>query len=76
MSKRMTKQELDERIQIVRQVLEKRKPVGALAKEYEISKSTLKSWVRKYQADGVDGLKESRSWKSYSAELKQQAVEF
>lgn len=76
MSKRMTKQELDERIQIVRQVLEKRKPVGALAKEYEISKSTLKSWIRKYQADGVDGLKESRSWKSYSAELKQQAVEF
>ncbi|WP_420851749.1 IS3 family transposase [Oceanobacillus jeddahense] len=76
MSKRLTKHELDERIQIVRQVLDKRKTIGATAKKNGVDERTLKSWIRKYQDDGADGLKESRSWKFYSAELKQQAVEF
>lgn len=28
----------------------------------------------KYEKDGVDALKESRTWKKYSQELKEQAV--
>ncbi len=64
MSKRLTKHELDERIQIVQQVLNKRKSIGTTAKKYGVDERILKSWIRKYQADGVDGLKESRNWKS------------
>ena len=38
--------------------------------------TTIKLWVHKYEADGVDGLKEARTWKKYSSELKREAVGF
>ncbi|MBY7142478.1 transposase [Virgibacillus sp. NKC19-3] len=76
MSKRATRHELEERIQVVRQVLDKRRSISTIAREHETNADTIKRWVRQYQADGVDGLKESRNWRPYSAELKQQAVEF
>ncbi|VEF47428.1 transposase [Bacillus freudenreichii] len=76
MSKRMTKHTLDERIQAVICVIEDKKSVTVTAREYGVNKTTIQAWVRKYQANGVDGLKEAKKWKRYSEELKMQAVDF
>jgi len=76
MSKRGTKHTLDERVAAVLSVIEKQRTVNTVAKEYEVTKSTINDWVRKYQADGVEGLKIAKTWKRYSSELKIRAVNF
>lgn len=75
MSRRMTKHTLNERIEAVIGVIEHGKSVYAIAKEYSVDKTTIKSWVHKYQTNGVDGLKPPKKWKKYSKELKKQAVD-
>lgn len=72
----MSQHTLDERITATLSVIEMRKSINAVAKKYNVSNSTIKEWVRKYQADGVDGLKETKTWKRYSGELKVRAVNF
>lgn len=71
----MSKHTLDERIKAVLSVIENKKSVNMVAKSYDANYSTIESWVRKYQANGVDGLKEAKNWKKYSKDLKRQAVE-
>lgn len=44
------------------------------ANQLGVDKETVKEWIRKYEAEGNEGLKESRVWKSYSQELKQTAI--
>ncbi|KXT76765.1 Mobile element protein [Streptococcus sp. DD11] len=46
-----------------------------MARIFGVSDTTIRDWVRKYKQDGIDGLKESRTWKKYSQELKEQAVQ-
>src|SRR5690625_1912038 len=75
MSKRMTKHTLNERVKAVLGVIEHKKSMNVIAKEYDVDYTTIESWVRKYQADGVDGLQEAKNWKRYSKELKRKAVE-
>jgi len=41
-----------------------------ILKEFGIRYTTLDEWIYKYETEGIDGLKESRSWKQYSKELK------
>lgn len=72
----MTKHTLDERIQAVLSVIEDKKPVSTIAREYGVSQTTIQTWVRKYEADGADGLEETKGWKKYSQELKTEAVEY
>ncbi|MDT2241622.1 hypothetical protein P7H22_16430 [Paenibacillus larvae] len=36
--------------------------------------NTVTDWVRKYKADGLDGLKESRGCKAYSEDLQLAAI--
>lgn len=76
MSKRMSKHTLDERITAALSVIEMQKSINAVAKEYNASSFAIKEWVRKYQSGGVDGLKETKTWKRYSEELKRNAVNF
>ncbi len=76
MSKRVTGHTLDERLAAVRSLLKEKKPANVIAKEYKVDRMTLFNWLRKYQSDGIDGLKESKSWKRYSKELKLQAVDY
>lgn len=59
MFKSWTKHELDERVQIVRQVSEKKKSINTIAQEHEPSAYTVKRWARQYKMNGVDGF-ESR----------------
>lgn len=75
MYKRGSKHSLEERGQAVRQVIDQNQSIQWVAKNYETSRTTLKTWVRKYKAEGFDGLKESRIWKRYPTELKLEAVQ-
>src|SRR5690625_6645088 len=75
MTKRMSKHTLNERIEAVLSVIEHKKSVNAISKEYDVDKTTIKSWVHKYQVDGVDGLIVAKKWKRYSKDLKRQAVD-
>ncbi|TFD94488.1 IS3 family transposase [Jeotgalibacillus sp. R-1-5s-1] len=76
MSKRTTGHTLDEKLKAVLSVLDEKKSMGVVSRDYQIAEKTIKSWVRKYQSDGIDGLKESKTWKAYSQELKRQAVDY
>lgn len=76
MTKRVTDHTLDERLELVLCVLEEKKTANVVSKEFGVAKTTLQSWIRRYQSDGIDGLKESKTWKRYSLELKLQAVDY
>lgn len=75
MSRRSTNHSLEERILAVESVVNHRKSLSKVYKELGISRHTLENWIYKYKEKGVDGLKESRTWKRYSNELKLQAVQ-
>lgn len=74
MSKRSPKS-VEEKLEVVQLYLNEGKPISYLARRYKIDQSTIKCWLRKYRQDGIDGLIESRTWKKYSQELKEQAVQ-
>lgn len=65
---------LELKLQVVHRCLEHKSSLNAQAKQQGLSFSTVREWIRKYQAEGLDGLKESRTWKTYSKELKLAAV--
>ncbi|WP_167433976.1 helix-turn-helix domain-containing protein [Paenibacillus silvae] len=44
------------------------------AKHIGVSPSSVRDWIRKYKADGLDGLTESKTWKTYSKELRLDAI--
>lgn len=46
----------------------------AMAKKYGVSIASFQRWIRKYTAEGAEGLKPSVTTKKYSAELKYAAV--
>ncbi|WP_051503818.1 helix-turn-helix domain-containing protein [Alkalibacterium sp. AK22] len=60
MSKRIIDHDINERYKAVMKVLEERESLNSLTKAYGVTKTTLKNWVRKYNADGIEGLKESK----------------
>ena len=41
---------------------------------HELTDTTLYRWQVKYETEGLEGLKESKTWKPYSKELKKAAV--
>ena len=73
MSKRSSRT-VEEKLTAVLSYLEGVKSVSRLAQEYKVSQTTLKAWVRHYQVEGLEGLKERHTWKVYKQELKLQAV--
>ena len=46
-----------------------------LCDKFFVSKKTIRRWKMKFDQAGVDGLIESTTWKTYSKELKVDAVE-
>ena len=73
MSKRSPKS-VEEKLEVVHLYLEQGKSIAALVKVFGVSISTIRYWIRRYHRDGVEGLKESHSWKKYRSELKKEAV--
>ncbi len=65
---------VSEKLEIVLLHLEEGKSLSLFARHHGVSKDILSNWVRKYKEAGVEGLEESRQWKKYSKELKEQAV--
>lgn len=63
-----------EKYQIISEVMDGQQSVNSIAKKYSLPWSTIKDWLRKYNDDGIEGLKESTTWKRYSSSLKQNAV--
>ncbi|MDT2660727.1 helix-turn-helix domain-containing protein [Enterococcus hulanensis] len=73
MSKR-SKYSPKEKYQIISEVMDGRHSVNTVAKKYALSWTTINDWIRKYNDEGVEGLKESTTWKRYDSELKRKAV--
>jgi transposase-like protein len=48
--------------------------MGEIASTYKINRRTIIDWRYTYRKFGIDGLRESKTWKKYSKELKEQAV--
>ncbi|MEK5436254.1 MULTISPECIES: helix-turn-helix domain-containing protein [Paenibacillus] len=61
---------LEVKLHVVRLCLEHKSNPNYEAKQRGLSSHTVREWIRKYKADGLDGLKESRTWKTYSKEFK------
>jgi transposase len=65
---------LDVKLQVVKRCLKQNSNPHHEAKQLGIDYTTVVDWIRKYKADGYDGLKESKAWKTYSHALKQTAI--
>ncbi|SNV44216.1 transposase [Streptococcus acidominimus] len=74
MSKRSPKS-VEEKLEIVNLYLEKGKSMSILIREYGVSDTSIRTWVRKYKHLGIEGLRESKTWTRYSKEIKEQAVQ-
>ena len=73
MSKRSPKS-VEEKLEIVHLYLEQGKSMSILTKAFGVNGNIIRNWIRKYQTEGVEGFKESHSWKKYTSELKEKAV--
>ena len=73
MSKRGPKS-VEEKLEVVHLYLEQGKSISILTKAFGVNGDTIRNWIRKYQTEGVEGLKERHSWKKYTSELKEKAV--
>ncbi|WP_161601681.1 helix-turn-helix domain-containing protein, partial [Paenibacillus luteus] len=65
---------LDVKLQVVKRCLKQDSNPHHEAKQLGIDNQTVGEWIRKYKADGYEGLKESKAWKTYSHALKQTAI--
>lgn len=65
---------LEIKLHIVRRCLDYQSNPHAEAKHIGISPSSVRDWIRKYKANGLDGLTKSKTWKTYSKELRQDAI--
>lgn len=73
MSKR-TKYTAEEKYEILKEYEDGIGTMLEIASIYKINRSTLENWRYNFKKYGIDGLKEMRTWKRYSKELKEQAV--
>ena len=73
MSKRSPKS-VEEKLEVVVAYLEQGQSISSLTRQFNVSEKAIRNWIRKYKQDGIDGLRESKTWKRYSSELKKQAV--
>lgn len=64
----------EEKYQVISEVMDGRHSVNSIAKKHALPRTTIKDWLRKYKDDGIEGLKESTTWKRYESDLKQRAV--
>lgn len=73
MSKRSSTS-FETKLHVVQRCLEYKSNPNYEANQLGVSSHTVNGWIRKYKADGSEGLKESNTWKSYSKELRLAAI--
>ncbi|WP_314576539.1 helix-turn-helix domain-containing protein [Enterococcus gilvus] len=64
----------EEKFQIISEVMDRRRSVNSVAKKHSLSWTTINNWIRKYNDDGIEGLKEATTWNQYDSGQKQEAV--
>lgn len=64
----------EEKHKIILEVIEEHQSANHVAKKYLVCHTTIADWIRKYKENGLEGLKESVTWKRYSDYEKQVAV--
>ena len=64
----------EQKLQAVTEYLQGQTSQAKVAAKYGVSPSSFQTWLRKYSAEGDDGLKKSDKNKKYSIELKYAAV--
>lgn len=69
MDKRI-KYSLEEKEKIVKKILDGKMTL----KEANVSHDLLNQWIRRYRAQGIEGLKNHLNWKNYSKEIKLKAI--
>lgn len=63
----------EEKILIVKKVIEGKHSINSLATSYSLSRTSLKDWVRNYQSFGSDAFY-TKGWANRSIEVKEAAV--
>jgi transposase len=66
---------LQDKIQIIKAWKNESHTISELEFIYKVNNDSIYEWVYRYEKYGLEGLKESPSWKMYSKELKQMAVQ-
>lgn len=59
---------------IVQLYLISKRSISQLSREYNISTSTIKRWIRRYQLNGIAGLEEKKDRSKYDKTIKENAV--
>ena len=70
-----SKHTIEQKLVVLQMVEDGEHTLEEICKIYELTYATLYSWVLKYETEGLDGLKESKTWKPYTKELKEAAVQ-
>ena len=65
----------EDRWKIVEPIVKNELSVHSASRDFKVSKTVINEWVRKYNFSGVDGLRNGKGWKSYSEQVKLNAVE-
>ncbi len=73
MSKR-SKYTAEEKYQIIKMYEDGVSSINDVVFQHKISKYTFNNWRYNYGRYGINGLKEAKTWKSYSKELKEKVV--
>jgi transposase-like protein len=71
---RRTKYTAEEKYEILMEYVNGIGSIQEIATKYNISVYAFYNWRYNYEKYGIDGLKESTTWRRYSSELKDQAV--
>lgn len=74
MSGRTTKHSLNQRLEIVNKALAG-EPMMVLVRQYQVDRKTIRRWLRNYELDGIEGLKETGHRHHYSTKFKLSVVE-
>ena len=70
-----SKHSIEVKLQILHLLNEGEYSQSEICEKFSVSKKTIRRWKMKFDKAGVDGLIESTAWKTYSKELKINAVE-
>ncbi len=65
---------LDVKLHVVKRCIQNQSNPNYEAKQLGVAHMTVRDWIRKYRAEGLEGLKQSRRWKEYSDEHKHAAI--
>jgi transposase len=65
---------LEDKIKVIKALEDGNHTISELESIYNVHNLSIYDWVYKYEKYGVEGLKETSTWKRYSKELKLEAV--